>query len=306
MVEQLAYASDDLDLNSIEETFAIATLMSNTKSLKYGFANYDLLIDDSGFGDEETKSYKSGLQVFALPYSWALDSKSEAWDHALTMRMYYISNKRSNQVVSGITDKFRSHTFGVYGSYSQDFHINEHWYVKSALGGHLSFYKNNYEYGDGVSDSVKLEYDGSLFNTTALVAMIEPEVGMGYRKQQQWGTWTVHNRINYVYGHGIGGSIERRDSINPEAWYITNGVEFKVHAPNVWGVNDFLSIDFKRVDLVGDLDVMADKSYYYEASFGWVIEADKMFSLLDNIGVGLSVNYGSTVSGGSIVLYFNE
>ncbi|WP_166739388.1 Solitary outer membrane autotransporter beta-barrel domain [Psychromonas algicola] len=301
-----AKAKEHLDLNSIEENLSIATLMSNTNSLKFGFANYDLQINDPGFGTEETQLYKNGLDAITIPYTWELEPKSDAWDHAITVRAYYISSKRNNEIVAGTSDQLHNHTFGLYGNYSQYFHITDKWYVESAFGTHLTFYKNNYDYGDGVSNSIKSDYDGQLFNTTALVAMIEPQVGIGYKKQQQWGTWRAHHNINYVYGHGIGGSVKRRDSINPEAWHITNGIEFNIKAPNVWGIDDFFSIDFKRVEVIGDLDVMAEKSYYYETSFGWVIDTNNAISLLDNIGFGLAINYGSSVSGGSLILYFNE
>ena len=299
-------AEEDLALNSIEENFSIAALMSNTNALKFGFANYDLQIDDPGFGTEETKQYKAGLDAITIPYTWKLDPKSDAWDHAITTRVYYISSKRNNELVSGIRDQSHNHTFGLYGNYSQYFHITDSWYVESALGAHFTFYKNNYDYGDGVSDAIKVNYDGKLFNTTALVAMVEPEIGLGYKKRQEWGTWKAHHNIHYIYGHGIGGSVKRRDSINPEAWHITNGIEFNIKAPNVWGIDDFFSIDFKRVEVFGDLDVMAEKSYYYETSFGWVFDTNNTISWLDNIGVGLAVNYGSSVSGGSLILYFNE
>jgi len=299
-------ANDLVKLNSIEENFAIATLMSNTKALKFGFANYDIEINDRGFGTEETKRYKSGLDAISIPYTWHLTSKSDAWDHAITARTYYISSRRDNQLVSSETDNSHSHTVGLFGNYSQYFHVSDHWYVESALGAHLTFFKNSYDYGEGVSDSIKATYDDQLFNTTALVAMVEPEVGIGYKKQQSWGTWRTHQTINYLYGHGVGGAISSKDNINPEAWHITNGVEFAIKAPFIWGVDDFFSIDLKRVEVYGDLDVMAEKSYYYETSFGWVIDTNDFISILDNIGIGLSINYGSSVSGGSLVLYFNE
>jgi len=293
-------------LNSVEESFAVGTLMSDSDALSFGFANYDLMIDELDFSNEESQRYRNSLDVFSFPYTWELPAKSEAWDHAITMRAFYIFSKRNNQLVSGIDDTQKEHTFGLFGRYSQYFHVTDNWYVESALGLHFSFYQNTYSYGDGVTDEIKYKYDNKSFNTTALTSIIEPEVGIGYKKQESWGTWRIHHKTNYIYGHAIGGSILRKDSINPEAWHFTNGIEFAVNVPELWGVYDFLSIDFKRIELRGDLNVMAENNFYYETSFGWVIDTNKKIPFLDNIGIGIAINYGSSVSGGSIVLYYNE
>ncbi|HIF8937804.1 TPA: Solitary outer membrane autotransporter beta-barrel domain, partial [Vibrio cholerae] len=47
-------------------------------------------------------------------------------------------------------------------------------------------------------------------------------------------------------------------------------------------------------------------SNYYEASFGWLMTPPFEMELVDNIGLGLTFNYGSAFKGGSIVLFFNQ
>ena len=293
-------------VRSVEQALAIATLMSDSEALTFGFANVDLEVEDPGFGNEKSTNLKNSLDVFVIPYTWDLEPKSKAWEHAITVRAFYIASKRDSQLFSDVSDKLKQNTYGIYGNYSQFYHITHQWYVTSALGAHLSYYKNSYSYGDGFPEETKAELDNIAFNVTTLALIAEPEVGIGYERDEQWGKWRAHNQINYIYGHGLSGSIDKPSSINPEGWRITNGVEFTVNVPELWGVNDFITVDFKRIDLMGDLEAMADNGYYYETTIGWVIDTQDKIPFLDNIGIGLSVNYGSSISGATLVLYWNE
>tara|TARA_R110001592_G_scaffold67632_5_gene207370 strand:- start:2907 stop:3893 length:987 start_codon:yes stop_codon:yes gene_type:complete len=305
-ISTTAVAVENIAVRSIEESFAISTLMSDSDALTFGFANFDLEVDDPGFGNESSTNLKNSLNVFVIPYTWDLVSKSDAWDHALTIRTFYINSERDSELFPGVLDTLKQDTFGVYGSYSQFYHITDNWYVTSALGLHLTYYKNSYSYGDEFPEETIQELNGSAFNLSTTAVISEPEVGIGYEREEKWGTWRAHNKTNYIYGQGFAGSIDDPYSINPEGWRITNGIEFTVSVPELWGVNDFLTIDFKRINLYGDLAAMADDGYYYETSFGWVIDTNNKIPMLDNIGIGISVNYGSSISGATLVLYWNE
>ena len=300
------YAATNEAYNSVEEAFAISTLISDSDALTFGFANFDLDIDDPGFGNESSSSLKNSLTVFVVPYTWDLEPIDDTTDQALTVRAFYINSERDSEIYSGITDNLEQDTVGVYGSYSQFYHLDDNWYMTSELGLHLTYYENKYKYGNGVPEAIQEALEGTVFNVNAFAAIVEPIVGIGYSKEEKWGTWRAHNRTNYIYGHGLGGSIRQPDKMNPEGWRSTNGVELTVNVPQLWGVHDFLSIDLKRIDLFGDLESMADAGYYYETSLGWVIDTNNKIPLLDNIGIGVSINYGSSISGATLVLYWNE
>ena len=300
-----ALTSGVVEMRTIEEALAIGTLMSDSEAIKFGFMNFDLKVDDPGFGDDDTIQLKNSLDIIVVPYTWDLPSKKNERKHAISLRASFIKIKRENDV-DEINGELEENTFSLYGNYSQYFHLTDYWYVESALGLHLSYYQNMYRYGDDVAESIKEQLDNVVFNVSTLALIAEPEVGIGYQKNETWGKWRAHNNLNYIYGHGISGSYKRPSKINPEGWRITNGIEFAVEVPDLWGIDDFLSIDFKRIDLLGDMQPMADNKHYYETSFGWVIDTNNNIPLLDNIGIGFSVNYGSSISGGTVVLYFNE
>lgn len=308
VISHKLYANDHFGVRSIEEAFAIATLMSDSDALTFGFSNFDLsaVTGDAGFGSEESINLKNSLDVFVLPYTWQLASQSPVLETSIMVRAFFIKTQRENQLFSNVTDKLQEKTYGIYGSYQQLSHVSENWSVQSGLGLHLSYYQNSYDYGEGFPEQVKPILDKNVFNVSSLALILEPEVGVSYLKHQHWGKWRAHNNSHYIYGHGIAGSVNNVNRINPEGWRVINGVEFTVDVPELWGVNDFLSIDFKRIDVFGDMRGMSEKNYYYETSFGWVIDTNNQIPLLDNIGVGLSINYGSSISGGTLVLYYNE
>ena len=62
-----------------------------------------------------------------------------------------------------------------------------------------------------------------------------------------------------------------------------------------------------RYDLGADLDGPLGNHCYYEAGVGWLLDVQKLnIPFVDNIGVGINLNYGSVLRGGTLVLLFNE
>ena len=45
---------------------------------------------------------------------------------------------------------------------------------------------------------------------------------------------------------------------------------------------------------------------YYEVGVGILLGSQFFKGWIDNIGIGLNLNIGSSLSGGSLVVYFNE
>ncbi|MCG6295872.1 Solitary outer membrane autotransporter beta-barrel domain, partial [Vibrio vulnificus] len=56
----------------------------------------------------------------------------------------------------------------------------------------------------------------------------------------------------------------------------------------------------------GDTSESLGTHHYYEASVGWLMTPPFKTQWVDNVGIGLSLNYGSALKGGSLVLFFNQ
>lgn len=306
----LTYAQESVGQKSLEQAFAIASVMTDSDALTFGIANFELkyLIDPEhpNWGDEKTLDFKKSIDLLVIPYSWQLDNLEKNIAHAINVRGSYIEVERNSEPLQGYTNFKNEQVFAGFIEYSRRYQLTENWYSGLSLGGHLMYYRNKYNYSDGFPDEIRDALDGYIFNTSASVIMLEPVLDVGYQHQQSWGQWTAHNSSHYLIGQGIGGAARNISDVHPEGWRMTNGIEFKFDVPQLWGVSDYIALDFKRVDIGGDVSNLSTSSYYYEASVGWVIDTKNKLPLLDNIGIGININYGSTISGGTLVLYYNE
>ncbi|WP_028866115.1 Solitary outer membrane autotransporter beta-barrel domain [Psychromonas aquimarina] len=301
---------DNLGRKSIEEALAISTVVSDSDALTFGIANFDLQYifdpEDPNWGDEETLELKKSLDIFVVPYSWQLKDLDPDWSHKVSIRAFYIEVNRENLLFHGLTNVEKERVIGAYGNYMQHYGFSKSWYGEAGLGLHLMHYENQFDYDSKFPPELRELLDGNVFNTTAAALISEPFINFGYKKQQSWGQWNAHNSNHYVYGRAIAGKANNLADINPKGWRIINGIEFKFDIPQLWGVSDFVAVDFKRIDVKGDMSRLSDDGYYYETTIGWVIDTNNKIPLLDNIGIGFTINYGSSLSGGTLSLYYNE
>ncbi|GLS90149.1 hypothetical protein GCM10007916_12160 [Psychromonas marina] len=296
-------ALQNVGVKALEQALAATTVMTDSEALTFGFANIELnFIVDS----DKSIDLKKNIDILSIPYHWQLSDIDKNWRHAINVRASYIEVERNSEPLTGYTNFKHEQVFSAFVQYSQHFQLDEHWYTGWGLGTHLSYYSNKYNYSEGFPDEIREALDGHIFNTSALVLMAEPVLHIGYQKDQSWGQWKVHNSNHYLIGQGVGGAAKSISDVNPEGWRVTNGIEFKFKVPQIWGVSDHIALDLKRIDIGGDMSGLSERGYYYETSVGWVIDTKNKVPLLDNIGIGFNINYGSSISGGSLVFYYNE
>lgn len=65
-------------------------------------------------------------------------------------------------------------------------------------------------------------------------------------------------------------------------------------------------IKLQRSDISGDMVSSLNTHHFYEIGIGILIDTTKLTDLADNVGIGINLNKGSSLYGGSIVFYFNE
>jgi hypothetical protein len=166
-------------------------------------------------------------------------------------------------------------------------------------------YKNKHTYNGDFTNSLKPFVDGVFFNTTANAAIIEPNAKLTYTQKTDWGKWQLASDLNYFVGKVYSGSASSVGAI-PDGWRINNGVKLhfdlnsnSLHAESIY-------MNFKRIDMHGDMTDPLQTDHYYEMGVGILLDIHKLTNLADNIGIGLNINKGTSLSGGSIVIYFNE
>jgi hypothetical protein len=306
IISSFTWAVDNIEMAAFDELFAIGTVLTDSDALTFGVANFDLDYFVESSGNQETVNLKKSLDVFVLPYTFKLDDLREDLSQSITVRAFYIQIERDNQFLQGVNNFEKEQMMGAYAQYQQQYAITQHWYGQAGLGFHLSYYINDFNYGDGFPEDAKDELNDRVFNTTAFALIAEPHLNFGYKKGENWGQWTLHNSNHLIYGRGIGGQVNNVQDINPKGWRIGNGVELKFDVPNLWGVADFVAFEFTRIDLGGDISGVSSDGHYYETGINWVVDTNNTIPLVDNIGIGLKFNYGSSISGGTVVFYYNE
>jgi len=300
-------ALENVGVKTLEQAFATSSLVSDSDALTFGIADFELkYATGEDWGNEETLNFKKSIDILVLPYQWQLNDLEKNWSHAIDIRMFYIEVHRNSEPLQGFTNFEKERVLGGFLQYSQHYQWSENWYSGLSLGGHIMHYRNKYNYSDDFPVELIDILDGHIFNTSATVLMAEPVLKLGYQQVQSWGEWTLHNSNHYLIGQGVGGSAKNIHDVQPEGWRMTNGIEFKVSVPNLLGVSDHISFDFKRIDVGSDMSPVTGNGHYYETSVGWIIDTQNTIPFLDNIGIGFNINYGTTISGGTIVFYYNK
>lgn len=306
----LAKAEGTLGVATLEQAFAISSVMSDSDALTFGIADFELKYivdsDDPNWGNDKSVDFKKSIDIVVLPYTWHLENIESDRSHSINMRVFHIEVARDTEPLQGFTNFETEKVYGGFVQYSQRYQLTDNWYSGLSLGGHLMYYRNEYNYSAGFPPELIAILDGQVFNTSATVLMLEPAAKFGYQHPESWGQWTLHSSNHYLYGQGVGGSAKNIASVNPEGWRSTNGVELKFDVPNLWGIADHIALGFKRIDVGGDMSAVAPDGSYYEASIGWIIDTKNKIPFLDNVGIGLNINYGSSISGSTIVFYYNE
>ncbi len=202
-------------------------------------------------------------------------------------------------------DKNVDHIYSIYNAYIQDLRLTEHFKLRLRLGGYLMHHKNKHHYNSGFSKSLKPALDNAYFNTRANAAIIEPNIQLTYTQATDWGKWRVTSDLNYLIGRVYSGS-KAIVGATPEGVRLNNGVKLHFDIHNNPFDAESIYLNLQRTDMHGDMTNSFQTDHFYTMGLGILFDTHKFKDLVKNMGVGLNLNVGTSLSGGSIVFYFNE
>ena len=173
------------------------------------------------------------------------------------------------------------------------------------MSGQYLYYRNHFDYQDPTLLLLRGFLDGQLLNTSYGVWMVDPAVNAVYR-----GT-LFGQRFDYKiqYRHALGHTIHtdsQSQQTSVETGRFSNTLTFHFDTPELYGRQSQVRTLLRRIDLTGDAVEPMGTSHYYQFGVGWLVDTSSPDSWLDTIGIGISVNTGSNLSGGSVVILFNE
>ncbi|MEZ8943652.1 Solitary outer membrane autotransporter beta-barrel domain [Vibrio sp. 10N.247.311.12] len=311
-----AYASNELIQNRLEKIFSVSIALTDSDAISIGFVDFDpnsfINLNDSGFGSDKTIDTRSQVSVGSIPYSSVINTDDPDLDLIWSVRGSYALSEQDIEISPEVTSDRRVNpnkdsVLGLYGFFGVQNHLTQRWSIAYGLGTHLLYYRNKYKYNNSYSQAFQSQLDGYALNTSAWALVGEPSVKLKYLKQQEWGSWNVSSRVRYFYGAGWGEANDG-DIGNPEGMRFINELEFRQNvALDAWSLNNpQVHYNFRRIDIVGDLTDPLDTHYYYEFGAGLVFDVPYDSYFFDNFGVGINFNYGSSLSGGSLLFLLNN
>lgn len=299
-----------------EEIFSTAVVLANSDTISLGMGNFDPELvfnpDQPHRFEHVTESnaiqIRNQLSTINIPYTFVLDKKSPIYSDKLTFNFSYIKQDITNTAVdnSSLTaDASIDKIYSAYFAYSKYFKISERWLVRYRLGSYVMHYENSYEYNNPLSQKYEDFLDGRYFNTIANSVIIEPNVKFTYTKNKSWGKWQFNSDFNYFKGMVYSGAKSSQDA-KPGGWLVNNDVKvhFNVNSSKLFA--ESLYLKFQRTDLKGDMVSSLEAKHFYEFGIGMLLDTSKYTDFAENIGIGININKGSSLYGGSIVFYLNE
>ncbi|HFQ5293446.1 Solitary outer membrane autotransporter beta-barrel domain [Vibrio vulnificus] len=302
---------NDLIQKELERNFATAIVLTDSDVFTVGFHDFDpnewLNLDNEELGSADSVNLRKKIGVSTLPFEFALyEDPDSQIKHSLQGRLSALGIEQDVSIVdTSVSDSHREYVLGAFLEYTNSRQLSENWTFDASIGAHLMYYRSDYTYRSDALADYKSVIDGYLVNTDAWALVAEPNVQAKYLQMKPWGKWYYWSSAHYFYGQGWG-EAHRGQVGNPEGWYWVNGVKM-FYDFEKWGrAVQSVYTSFNRVDVGGDTSESLGTHHYYEASVGWLMTPPFKTQWVDNVGIGLSLNYGSALKGGSLVLFFNQ
>ncbi|WP_052481484.1 Solitary outer membrane autotransporter beta-barrel domain [Vibrio mytili] len=294
-----------------EQSFASSIVLSDSDVLTLGFNHFDpneaFNIENEDIGSRDSIDLRKRVTAYILPYSIDLTELEDGQaSYYFNGRFYLLGNEQEVSLDPTKTpDKNKEQVYGGYVEIEQEQQITERISLSGAIGTHLIYYKNNYSYRSDALDEYRDLFEGVYFNTDAWALVGEVNATFKYQQDKNWGRWYVWSSPHYFYGTSWG-DANYGELGEPEGWYWVNGIKAFYDFANFENTIQTLYASINRVDIGADTREPINATNYYEASLGWLMTPPFDSDWIDNVGIGLTINYGSALKGGSISLFFNQ
>ncbi|MFL9761875.1 Solitary outer membrane autotransporter beta-barrel domain [Vibrio cyclitrophicus] len=300
----------DLVRKDIERTFATSVLLNDTDVFTFGINNFDpnkvFRLDNEDIGSNDSVSRRKDIASITFPYTFELPEYIEDNHQEITLRLSALRIEKDVVYASTTKSDFQKESVvSGYLEFANVTQLDEHWSFSSAIGNHISYYRNDFEYRSSLLEPYKDQLDGVYLNTDAWAYIVEPKVKLTFEDKNDWGKYKLSTSWHYFNGIGWGEANEGNIG-HPEGWYIAN--EAKIFYDLIrWDKNiTSMYSSIRRIDIGGDTVASMGTSSYYEGSVGWLLNPNLFNDWVDNVGIGLTINYGSSLKGGSLVIFFNQ
>lgn len=295
----------------LEEDFVTAALLSDTDVINLGFWSFDpnsyTRIEDEKLGSQESIDTRNSLKQFSLPLRWQLSQ------YRKTDTLWFVTKAAYMEVDQEVNlfpeaqippDRIihKNVSLGLGLEYEMD--LTEHWGLELGVYTNWMRYRNRFYPKSTQSRLVEPYLDGLLTNIDVKLLMAEPVAGANYNWSGRTSRYQLYSNYHYLNGKSLDAKIDAHEA-RPESWYWANG--FALQKPVFTRYLDGHSLWFRvaRINIGSQLSNQLGPSHYYEAGVAWIVKTKQHLRLLDNFGIGVNLNYGSSLRGGTLILLYN-
>lgn len=284
---------------------ALGVILSDKDAIAFGVSDFDpntiLGTEIDGLGDDTTIEARRNKKAYVFPYTHNIQVHDQNSAHSFGATGYFLESKSQFTIdtESNIDDQFNEKNYGVALGYEYKKMLTERMSLSAGIQMHMMRYENQFVANNLISQIFEEIYTGPFLNTSAWSAIFVPQVKLEYIKPQSWGRLELSSKLNYFDGLTWGDA----NIGDPEGYYMINQA-FAYY--DIKEQSQTLFTGVKRVDVSDAIQQGLSTSYYYELSLGWLYNKPSRIEWIENVGLGLNFNYGSSLRGGSIMLYFNK
>lgn len=292
----------------LSQRFSATVLLTDSDAIEFGVGSFNpndyVNINNDNLGSAQALAERRNKSLYLLPYTHRVASTNANASHLWFFKAYSLRTRSEFSLFDNTAnnDVLDESVLGLAVGYGYRYSLNDNFNITPKLSSHLMHYTNRFSANSVQSEIVEVFFEGSLFNTSAWSNVYEPSIGFEYDMLTVWGNWMFTSTWSYFYGFTWGEANNGKIS-DPHGWYVTNQVTWRY---DVFDGSTTPFVGFKRVDLSSALRSELSTEHYYETSFGWLFNRPTDLDWIDNIGIGINLNYGSSLRGGSISLYYNK
>lgn len=261
---------------------------------------------DLNVGSEESLELRKSLKTYSLPWSFKPTKLSDNLETQYRIRLSYVGAKQDlvyadPQYVNALDEE----TYLLFGEKAWRYQLSKNWRIELGLAAQYVYYRNHIDYQDPILILFREIFDQQILNTSYSAVLFDPMLNARYQGE------IFGHRFEYTaqYRHALGHTLTT-DSHNQKTGIntgrLTNTLALHYDTPDIRGRASQFRLLARRIDIDHDAVSPMGASHYYEFGVGWLVDTSNDFDWIDNIGLGVSLNAGSNLSGGSVVILFNE
>lgn len=303
---------EDVVRQQLAETFSVAAFLTNGETIRFGIWDFDpnevLRLEDTELGSAESSELRRSIRNVMVPIT--TETPLPQWNSRLIWggSLAFFEVTREGQLVvsdESTFDTVRNQVFSAGAHARWDYFLRPDWHLRARIEGRWMRYRNDTEFRTLESRRISPELDGLISNIEVKALMTETAIGTWYQNYLRGSIWHWTADIHYLAGDTYDTDLPAQNT-QPRAWFTRAGVRIKDPSMIPFWKDQSLWLEAYRVDVGGDLDGQLGNDHYYEVGGGWQMEMPRWVPYLENIAIGINLNYGSVLRGGTLVFLFNE